>query len=239
MPTPRGTPSPLYLPPCPCPWVFRGFCVPGFTLSLLTCHVSCTGINKYYFRLLYSLIMSCHVWRAKTPLAPSGILLPFPDRLPHLLPFVPFPAVAFRAISCRLGLSCYTCPRSPLCDMLPGKYNKPLPVGNTHRQSAAGLTTDERNGREQRETRHADPKRHHGANYGAGISCYTCTGIRAAMCNKLLQVDKRGADQTRSRKNWNRCGRDPGTAERSRSRSGRQGISCYTCILWHYASTAL
>ena len=130
MPTPRGTPSPLYLPPCPCPWVFRGFCVPGFTLSLLTCHVSCTGINKYYFRLLYSLIMSCHVWRAKTPLAPSGILLPFPDRLPHLLPFVPFPAVAFRAISCRLGLSCYTCPRSPLCDMLPGKYNKPLPVDN-------------------------------------------------------------------------------------------------------------
>ena len=117
----------------------------------------------------------------------------------------------------------------------PAMCNKLLQVGNF----AAELTTDERNGREQRETRHADPKRQHGANYGAGISCYTCTGIRAAMCNKLLQVDKRGADQTRSRKNWNRCGRDQDTAEQSRSRSGRQCITCYTCILWHYASTAL
>ena len=44
----------------------------------------------------------------------------------------------------------------------PAMCNKLLQVGNF----AAELTTDERNGREQRETRHADPKRQHGANYG-------------------------------------------------------------------------
>ena len=157
----------------------------------------------------------------------------------------------------RQSITCYTCKSCtsateaeqhgrPIRSGEPMRH--PLPRGhalqcviNSYKYAIlrAELTTDERNGREQRETRHGDPKRQHGANYGAGISCYTCTGIRAAMCNKLLQVDKRGADQTRSRKNWNRCGRDPGTAEQSRPRSGRQGITCYTCILWHYASTAL
>ena len=90
-----------------------------------------------------------------------------------------------------------------------------------------------------RATRQADPGERHADPIRGTDAAPTSKGARPAMCNKLLQVDKRGADQTRSRKNWNRCGRDPGTAEQSRPRSGRQGITCYTCILWHYASTAL